>query len=342
MYIDERHFVKTAIQSMNELEQCWTDEGIPFLADRTEQTRQNLTAIKETASSVQARGVFRSAILCEDVLSRLVSESPTKFHSSLSELKRLITLYADGLFEIDPEFADTFNQPEGITPEKTTINVSNSLDQHAISAQTLKGLMPLVRDNRLRQSLNALMQPTSGVPANLQDRKTMSLDALIQPISNLVLSEARHNGKTVTVSYAADFVDIPFEAGEMLQDVLESACLHIVANGITPLTSPQTLSSNTTPQISMTGQLKNGFVLFSISWIGREINKHTSEQSKFSDDMSELEQAGGSHSFDKPAVSENSKSRHTLYIKIPMPDPRMVPHRVGAVDTSNYLEMNAG
>ena len=57
MYIDERHFVKTATQKLDFLEQVWTAPETIGNAERTEQTRSALDAIKLTSASVQARGV---------------------------------------------------------------------------------------------------------------------------------------------------------------------------------------------------------------------------------------------------------------------------------------------
>ena len=338
MYIDERHFVKTATQSMDVLERMWSIDCSVQSTDRSDHSLYKLAAIKSTASTVQARGVYRAAVLCEDVLSRLNVESPAKLHSSLSELQRLINSYAEGLFEIDPEFAETINQPDIVADGNSDVP-----DVHTVSAQTLNDLLPLVKSAGLRRSLQTLMQPIAVEPFETSDRKTMSLDALIQPISNLVLSEARHNGKNVTVSYAADFADISFETGETLQDLLESACLNIVANGIEPAAPTQANAAATTPQISITGQSKNGFVLFSISWIGKALNSARGAHAGFDAELLKLEQAGGSYSFNKLSLTENLKSRHTLYLKAPMVTHSASGlHGAHAMGNPNYSEMSAG
>jgi len=320
MYIDERHFVKTAIQNMDVLETAWTDFTSELDAARTDKTNTALSAIKMTASTVQARGVYRAVVLCEDVLARLTTDSMTKMTSSLVELNRLVHLYADGLFEIDPEFAEIINQPEEAIKAIPEADIGLS-DAHADAVKTLSPLIGRVQDTKLRDALTSLMQPVSVNGTRLSDRKTMSLDALIQPISNLVLSEARHCGKVVTVSYAADFADLSFEVAETVQDILEAACLKIVTHGIP---KPSQTKLGTTPQISLTGQSRGANILFSVSWMGESIDTPDNPTAGFQNQMKALEQRGGSYSFNNLALSDNLKSRHTLYITMPTSRPSSI------------------
>jgi hypothetical protein len=332
MYIDERHFVKTAIQKMDLLEQVWTaceSNGHPDLA---RQSSAALDAIKAAAASVQARGVYRAAILCEDVLSRLTPDNTVKMNSALVELHRLVHLYANGLFEIDPEFATLLHQPEAIPQLDTHLS-----EIHAKAVQTLSPLAHRVDDIDLRNALKTLMQPVPIGSPEKPDRKTMSLDALIQPISNLVLSEARHCGKIVTVSYAADFADLTFEVAETIQDILEAACLEIVSQGIAKSSKTE---FGSTPQISLTGQSQGGNVLFSISWTGLKIDAVASSHLGLNTQMKILEQRGGTYSFNKLALSDNLKSRHTLYIKMPIAD--VAGFNSVISKTSRKVEMGAG
>ena len=336
MYIDERHFVKTAIQNMGVLERAWTDIDTSLASARVDQTNASLDKIKSTAASVQARGVYRAAVMCENVLARLNADNMTKMTSSLVELNRLVHSYADGLFEIDPEFAEVINQPEEIAEElpKTDVNLA---DAHASAVKTLSPLIQRVKDDKLRSALTSLMQPVTMNSSRRSDRKTMSLDALIQPISNLVLSEARHCGKVVTVSYAADFADLSFEIAETVQDILEAACLKIVAKGI-PKAS-ETLPG-TTPQISLTGQSRGGNILFSVSWMGEGIDTPDNPTAGFQSQMQRLEQRGGSYSFNNLALSDNLKSRHTLYITMPLSHPSSL--NTGSSRSYTKLEMGIG
>ena len=140
MYIDERHFVKTAIQNMDVLERAWTDVDTSLAPARVDQTNASLDKIKSTAASVQARAVFRAAVMCENVLARLNTDNMTKMTSSLVELNRLVHSYADGLFEIDPEFAEIINQPEEIVEAlpKTDVNLA---EEHASAVKTLSPLI---------------------------------------------------------------------------------------------------------------------------------------------------------------------------------------------------------
>lgn len=312
MYIDERHFVKTATQKMDFLEQVWTAGESNGVRDRNDQSSAALDAIKTTAASVQARGVYRAAVLCEDVLSRLTSDNMPKMKSSLVELQRLINLYADGLFEIDPEFAALLHRPDAMPQPETHLS-----EIHANAVATLSPLVHRVDDIDLRNALKSLMQPVSIGTSEKMDRKSMSLDALIQPISNLVLSEARHCGKIVTVSYAADFVELTFDVAQTMQDILEAACLKIVSQGIP---KPSKAELGATPQISLTGQLRGGNILFSVSWMGSEIDGLGNSHDGFNTLAKKLEQRGGTYSFNNLALSDNLKSHHTLYINMPISD----------------------
>lgn len=333
MYIDERHFVKTTLQKMDFLEQVWSEPHENTRSRRAEQSATALDTIKSTAVSVQARGVYRAAILCEDVLSRLTLENETRMISALVELKRLINLYADGLFEIDPEFAETLKQGE---TGASDIYITKA---HAKAVQTLKPLAQNVDDTGLRQALKVLMHPISLDSAFDADQKSMSLDALIQPVSNLVLSEARHCGKIVTVSYAADFDALEFDLAKTLQDALEASCLTILRHGIP---GPSPTSVGATPQISLTGQMRAGQLLFSISWMGAEIKLTGDDQLEFRTQLLKLKQMGGTFSINNLSLSDNLKSRHTLYIKLPIDirgaiNPKNIPKNAGGeMEVSGY------
>ncbi|PHR92377.1 MAG: hypothetical protein COA69_08340 [Robiginitomaculum sp.] len=107
MYSAERFFVKTARTQMQILE---TESAVPALSHMV----SVLDKIKTAATRVEARGVFRAAGLCQDVISRAKSEqiSPkqasseenSKLSQSLASLNSLIGQYSEGLFEIDPKF----------------------------------------------------------------------------------------------------------------------------------------------------------------------------------------------------------------------------------------------
>lgn len=310
MYTDERHFVKTAIQKMDYLEKVWTAVDSNEHKEHADHTNSALDVIKTTSASVHARGIYRAAILCEDVLSRLTPDNTMKMNSALVELKQLINLYAGGLFEIDPEFAVLVYQPDSNTQADTHLS-----DAHAQAVQTLSPLVYGVEDKKLRSALKTLMRPVQIYSAEKPGCKTMSLDALIQPISNLVLSEARHCGKIITVSYAADFTELSFETAETMQGILEASCLKVVSQGIP---KPSKIEHGSTPQISLTGQSRGGNILFSISWMGTGLDALDSSESAFNSQMSKLVQQGGTYSINHLALSDNLKSRHTLYIKLPI------------------------
>ncbi|NNC38786.1 MAG: hypothetical protein EX271_02060 [Acidimicrobiales bacterium] len=314
MYIDERHFVKTATQEMSFLEQIWGAPRTDDRLNRIEKSAQTLDAIKSTAISVQARGVYRAAILCEDVLSRLADDNEPRMIAPLVELKRLINLYADGLFEIDPEFAEIIHNPDITVPDTAKANLGLS-EAHAKAAQTLQPLVHKVQNDNLRTALKTLMQPVLVEEPETVNQQTMSLDALIQPVSNAVLSEARHCGKIVTVSYAADFDALEFHFAEFMQESLEISCLAILRHGI-PRPSKNLIG--VTPQISLTGQMRAGQLLFSISWMGAEIKLTGNSQLEFRTQLLKLKQKGGTFSINNLALSDNLNSRHTLYIKMPM------------------------
>ena len=126
----------------------------------------------------------------------------------------------------------------------------------------------------------------------------------MQPITNLTLSEARYNGKNVSLSYAADFDDLDKDMAMRVQSFLEILCLNIVSRG----------TSNAASQISLTGQRRERHLAFTVSWQGRDIAANIESQPHFRQAVKSLKKQGGLIKFHEPALSELGSAAQSLEV----------------------------
>ena len=319
MYIDERNFVKTASQQLEALEQTWATPNDGCFSKNETATRQALEQIKLSANTVQARGVYRAATLCEDVMARTGNECLAKLSSAMTSLKHLVNQYKDGLLEIDPDFnwRSPSIEQEPINLDDPIVVKSEDLETaHTQASQQLSSLMKLVRDPGQKKALSFLMMPidVDSRQTEIVENSTVSFDALMHPLNNLILGEARHSGKSVSISYAADFVRVNKTHSEHLRNLLEVACLNIVANGIVA-GAPGSVS-----QISITAQDKSDNLYFLISWRGNELSRADRQKPHFNMAIGKLEQAGGHAKYNSSILADTGKARHTLSLIWPLVD----------------------
>jgi len=325
MYTDERQFVKTANQHLAVLEQTWSDVNADGFTQVEMSTRNALDQIKYSANTVQARGVYRAAVLCEDVLVRTSTDCTAKLSSAMTSLKHLVDQYRDGLLEIDPEFdweETAVNMDEQVLVDNVP-TVQESLEsKHKIAAQNLFSLMELVREPKHHKALSFLMMPTQIEQNYVEviETKSLSFDALMHPLNNLILSEARHSGKPVSISYAADFARISAQHSAPLRNLLEIVCLNVVANGIVP-NKPGSVS-----QISITGQGKPDDLYFLISWRGRELSESARRNPHFAKAITELECRGGEVKYNATIFADSGNSRHTMALAWPRTEAISLPN----------------
>lgn len=336
MYTAERNFVTTALRQMDRLEDMWAAPNGLRVANSENLSSHALSEIKKAAFTVEARGVYRAAVLCEDVLNRLGTESTTKLHATLAGLQHLILQYTDGLIEIDPDFNVPVREGEKIA---TLVETTSGTPTAAPSSQTtsteikdkesdetvrdkaiavLTPLMKLVKDDKHTKALSVLMNPfkvetPSAAPVAAASADSVAFDGLMRPITNLILSEARHCGKNVSVSYAADFENVGHAVAEDLQNFLEIMCLNIVANGIPKPEGEQMRSA----QISLTGQDKGEKLHLTLGWLGMPLLAEVLAHTHTSQVLEQLKKRGGGWDAKSSALTTSGHAQHSLQIQFP-------------------------
>ena len=287
MYSAERQFVTTAHSQLCLLEQDGHHTQKTFEAAIGE--------IKNASRPVKARAIYRGALLCEDVLRRCNATS-IKFRTSLSGLKSLVELYANGLYEIDPSFKSVLlgntapDAPKisletigGRTtgkehPRKDTLKQLKAANENA--AKVLKPLLHMVKDDKQARALSFLAgidhQSARKISApRINTRANVRFDVLMRRITNHTLGEARALAKNVSISYAADFETVDTSVAPELQTFLQTACLEIVRCGLV-VNGDLAASVNRTWQISITGETRTGEtqgqnLLISLNWRGEQL-----------------------------------------------------------------------
>ncbi|MBL4853156.1 MAG: hypothetical protein JKY25_02835 [Robiginitomaculum sp.] len=274
MYTAERHFVTTAQEHLRQLMNSGCDAPTA------------LHGIKQKAMPLKARAIYRAALLCEDVLARSGTHSDTKFQTSLARLNKLLGLYENGLFEIDPEFkalqsgqaaspvTSPASGPVSGPASRKIIELLDAANENA--AQILTPLLRLVREDgqksAQKSALKFLTQYDGSHSSVLQDTSEnrtpeIRFETMMGRITNRVLSEARLNAKGISISYAADFDSVDVSLAKPLQALLEQICLGIVRVGL--VDEP---GANNDPkrvwQISVTGKGQGHTNLISVSWPG--------------------------------------------------------------------------
>lgn len=316
MYSQERKFVLTANDQMQILEEIWgarPKESINVTIPQNEQGRTitALHSIKFAANSVQARGIYRAANFCEAIYTNFESECGPRLRGSLAGLKSLIFQYADGLFEIDPEFKENIQSRQGariLAPVETDPN--NNLEticlqgKHTQASNVLKPLLSLVKSEGRRNALETLMafdvkdqEELPVIHVKATPHIAVKFENLMGPVTNLVLNEARHNGKQVSISYATDFEELGLSMANRVQEFLENLFLHIVANGV-----PRKQST----QISLTGQGTESKYVFSVNWRGYDLGESSCEDEHFKLGLEKLCSEGGNIEFQKLALETPS------------------------------------
>jgi len=267
MYSAERQFVTTAHSQLRLLEQ---DElhAHPVFEDA-------LLQIKNAARPVQARAVYRAALLCEDVLKRCETAASVKFQTSLNSLKTLVELYAGGLYEIDPSFLVVEATSEDVSESSADkINEQIKTDNET-ATNLLKPLLHLVKDSKQAHALSFLAGVDQKSETNVttpqpKTRSHVRFDSVMRRITNRTLGEARAQAKNISISYAADFETVDTSISVDLQNFLQATCLEIVRGGLI-VNGDLAASLNRTWQISITGVTRGQELSLALSWPGQQL-----------------------------------------------------------------------
>ena len=215
--IDARDFVNSTIVSMDIL---LSDARL-----NVELSQSRLREICLDARTLSAKGIARAA---QSVLDCYESGcSQPKIDGRLMTLYKLVAQYAEGLDEIAPV----------IKRDSPAVQQDTLEAQHAKACETLIPLIKFSGDTA--PALQRLTGISVGTSSKTVEPK-VSFESLIPDITNSALRAARSQGKSISVSYAADGLAVIDSQVESVRGQLEDIVTRLVR---TRIASPDTRAS---------------------------------------------------------------------------------------------------
>ena len=212
--IEARDFVNTTIESMDIL---LSDARL-----NVDLTQSTLKDIRLDARTLNAKGIARAAQSVLDCYDSGCSQP--KIDGRLMALYKLVAQYAEGLDEIAP-----------ILPEETVASQQDDLEtQYAAARETLIPLIQFSGD--MAPALQRLAGLAVALPVKAAEPQ-ISFESLMPDITNSALRTARAQGKSVSVSYAADNLAVANSQVEAVRAQLEDIVTQLVR---TRIASPNT------------------------------------------------------------------------------------------------------
>jgi len=207
--IEARDFVNTTIESMDIL-----------LSDgrlNVELAQSALRDIRLDARTLNAKGIARAA---QSVLDCYKSKcSQPKIDGRLMALYKLVAQYTEGLDEIAPV----------MSPEEFAIQQDSLETQYNQARETL---IPLIKfSGATAPALQRLAGLTVDIFAKTSEPQ-VSFESLMPDVTNSALRAARAQGKSVSVSYAADGLSVADSQVEAVREQLEDIVTHLVGTHI--------------------------------------------------------------------------------------------------------------
>lgn len=167
-----------------------------------ERALKTVTSVQNGAKTMKARGISRAATAV--IRSYRDHHQQPKIDGRLMALYKLVVQYNDGLNEIAP-----LVQVPKLSEELGDASNSQATDHKLAYAQaktTLSELLPLAQNES--QALQRLMDLDLSINPNLdsepQRATQVSFESLMPDITDAALRSARGQGKSVSISYAAD------------------------------------------------------------------------------------------------------------------------------------------
>lgn len=207
--IEARDFVNTTIESMDIL---LSDARL-----NTELAQSKLKEIRLDARTLSARGIARAAQSVLDCYESTCSQP--KIDGRLMALYKLVAQYAKGLDEIAP-----------IMSEADLDTENDDLDTRYAKARDT--LIPLIKfSGKTAPALQRLAGITVDLPAKTAEPQ-VSLESLMPDVTNSALRAARTQGKSVSISYAADGLSVADSQVEAVRGQLEDIVTRLVRSNI--------------------------------------------------------------------------------------------------------------
>jgi len=207
--IDARDFVNSTIDAMDVLL-----SDIRLNAELAQPTLKN---IQLDARTLNAKGIARAAQSVLDGYRNGYSQP--KIDGRLMALYKLVAQYAEGLDEIAP-----------VMSQESFVSQEESLEaQYEAARETLIPLIPF--SGKTAPALQRLAGLKATPHVKTSDPQ-VSFESLMPDITNSALRAARTQGKSVSVSYAADELAIANSQVESVRGQLEDIVTRLVRTHI--------------------------------------------------------------------------------------------------------------
>ena len=207
--IEARDFVNITIKSMDIL---LSDARL-----NVELAKSTLREIRLDARTLSAKGIARAAQSVLDCYRNGAAQP--NIDGRLMALYKLITQYAEGLDEIAPTISEKSHRTHQIELEA----------KYTIARENLIPLIKFAGDS------GPALQRLAGLTINASPKISepeISFESLMPDVTNSALRAARSQGKSVSVSYAADGLSIADSQVESVRVQLEDIVTRLVRTHI--------------------------------------------------------------------------------------------------------------
>lgn len=181
-----------------------------------------LQDIRLDARTLSARAIARAA---QSVLDSYRSKcAQPKIDGRLMALYKLVAQYAEGLNEIAPIVPDAkSNQTDGSLAEESLE------DSYAKARETL---IPLIKFSGDKAEALKRLAGVKTQAAAKSSEPQVSFESLMPDVTNAALLAARLQGKSVSLSYAADGLSVANSRVEAVREQLEDIVTHFIRTQI--------------------------------------------------------------------------------------------------------------
>jgi len=188
-----------------------------------------LTHVQKEAKNLRALGIYRAAQSVLD--SYNASHSQPKIDGRLMALYKLIAQYGEGLEEITPLHGSIDAPIDIVTQTETPEDLK---DRFETAREVLIPLIPLAGETApaLERLANLSIKSTAKPPNIRHAESQITFESLMPDVTNAALRTARAQGKSVSVSYAADNLSLKNSQVEMIRSELEGIVANLVRDQI--------------------------------------------------------------------------------------------------------------